>query len=367
MKTPPNSEDELEEVDSDEVLPVFRERGRFGELRLEIGMTFTTKMEFKEDIKTFIDNYTCARETKNKLAKKWLACKLVKKALGDAKTIVYGEASAQCGMVTDYGQTLLKSNPGSTVTEFLASCKPLIDLDGAFLKTQHGGQILSAIGQDANNHIYVITYAIVPVENTKNWRWFLELLHQDLGDYKQNKLYFISDMQKGLVLTVKEIFSDVHHRFCVWHLWKNFNKQWKDLQLRGLPWNCARMPCMHACAALARNGKRPDECCYQWLTMEAYNNTYVFHINPILGQTKRNCAKRAANEEVAANGGEGEAKSAPDGKGPCSYPGSSYTTRADRRQVPLPSSDKGSAAPPSQTSWTQQLQPPPQISSKIDL
>ncbi|RYR57888.1 hypothetical protein Ahy_A05g023572 isoform D [Arachis hypogaea] len=206
-------------------------------------------------IKTFMDDHTCARETKNRLAnRKWLACKLVKKlrkylnlrhseaaqyfktkcdlelnkssltrALGDARSVVYGDAAAQYGMVRDYGLTLLKSNPGSTVTVgvipqpnpdddpifekmyvclegckkgFMAGCKPLIGLDGAFLKTRHGGQILSAIGQDANNHIYVIAYAIVPVENTENWRWFLELLHQDLGDYKKNKLCFISDMQK---------------------------------------------------------------------------------------------------------------------------------------------------------------------------
>ncbi|RYR31554.1 hypothetical protein Ahy_B01g056363 [Arachis hypogaea] len=176
-----------------------------------------------------MDDHTCARETKNRLAnRKWLACKLVKKlrkypnlrhskatqyfktkcdlelnkssltrALGDARSVVYGDAAAQYGMVRDYGLTLLKNNPGSTVTVgvipqpnpdddpifekmyvclegckkgFLAGCRPLIGLDGAFLKTRHGGQILSAIGQDANNHIYVIAYAIVPVENTENWR-----------------------------------------------------------------------------------------------------------------------------------------------------------------------------------------------------
>lgn len=44
------------------------------------------------------------------------------------------------------------------------------------------------------------------------------------------------------------------------------------------------MPCVHACAALARAGKRPEDYCHQWLTMEAYNNTYAFHINPIPGQ-----------------------------------------------------------------------------------
>ncbi|RYR64294.1 hypothetical protein Ahy_A03g010428 [Arachis hypogaea] len=260
------------------------------------------------------------------------------------------------------------------------------------------------------------------------------------------------DSDDGLINAVKEVFPDVHHRFCVWHLWKNFNKQWKDLQLRGLLWDCARctsqdgfldiikkiervnkeaweylnkwprdswnraffsnapkidnicnnacevfnsrikdarakpiitlleevrmyamrsiarnkvklnsntgvlppiqrsrlekirkesknwvpmwsgdadyekfevhgwptnmvvdlgkrlctcgfwqlsgllllssllcecclgMPCVHACAALAKAGKRPEDYCHQWLTMEAYNNTYAFHINPIPGQ-----------------------------------------------------------------------------------
>ncbi|RYR17902.1 hypothetical protein Ahy_B03g062571 [Arachis hypogaea] len=303
MKTPPNSEDELEEVESDEVFPVFREGGRFGELKLKVvGMKFNSKMEFKEavreyciqegrriwwkkndnlrmravckgeecgwvvyasrdsegncwQIKTFMDDHTCPRETKNRLAnRKWLGCKLVRKlrkypnlrhceaaqyfkskcdldlnkssltrALGDARAIVYGDAAAQYGMVRYYGLTLLKTNPGSTVSVgvtphpnpdedptfdrmyicldgckrgFKAGCRPLIGLDGAFLKTKYGGQILSAIGQDANNHIYVIAYAIVSIKNMDNWRWFLELLHQDLGDYKQHGWCFISDMQK---------------------------------------------------------------------------------------------------------------------------------------------------------------------------
>ncbi|RYR29198.1 hypothetical protein Ahy_B01g053540 [Arachis hypogaea] len=53
LKTPPNSEDELEEVDSDEVFPVFRDGCRFGELRLAVEMTFTIKMEFKEAVREY--------------------------------------------------------------------------------------------------------------------------------------------------------------------------------------------------------------------------------------------------------------------------------------------------------------------------
>ena len=72
----------------------------------------------------------------------------------------------------------------------------MIGLDGVFFKVYYGGQILSAVGQDANNHIYVIAFAIVDVENKDNWKWFLTLLHDDLGDYKENAWCFISDMQK---------------------------------------------------------------------------------------------------------------------------------------------------------------------------
>lgn len=55
---------------------------------------------------------------------------------------------------------------------------------------------MSAVGQDGNNQVYVIAYAVVDVENKENWKWFLELLHEDLGDYRQHGWNFISDMQK---------------------------------------------------------------------------------------------------------------------------------------------------------------------------
>ncbi|RYR76967.1 hypothetical protein Ahy_A01g001462 [Arachis hypogaea] len=160
-------------------------------------------------IKTFNDDHTCPREDRNRAANKnWVCSKLVKKvrkcpnfryceattyfrtrfdltlnknsismALMDARSIVYGDEKKKYKIVRDYGLTLLKINSGSTVqictkpqpngermyvclsgckNGFKASCRPLIGLDGAFLNTQFGGQILSAVGQDANHHIYVI-------------------------------------------------------------------------------------------------------------------------------------------------------------------------------------------------------------------
>ena len=40
-------------------------------------------------------------------------------------------------------------------------CRPFIGLSGTFLKGFYGGQLLTAISQDANNQIFPIAYAVV--------------------------------------------------------------------------------------------------------------------------------------------------------------------------------------------------------------
>ncbi|RYR18095.1 hypothetical protein Ahy_B03g062720 [Arachis hypogaea] len=46
----------------------------------------------------------------------------------------------------------------------------------------------------------------------------------------------------------------------------------------------SRMPCAHACAALARVNRKPEDFCHKWLTMDAYRDTYAHYINPLPGQ-----------------------------------------------------------------------------------
>ncbi|RYR55857.1 hypothetical protein Ahy_A05g021710 [Arachis hypogaea] len=53
IRTPPNSEDEFAEVQDDDAFPVFREGTRFGKIRLEVGMKFNTKMDFKEAVREY--------------------------------------------------------------------------------------------------------------------------------------------------------------------------------------------------------------------------------------------------------------------------------------------------------------------------
>jgi len=87
--------------------------------------------------------------------------------------------------IYDYAHELLKCNPGSTIKirvendndeaifqrfyfclkackDFFVFYKPIIGLDGCFLK---GKYLLSVVGRDANDQLLPLAYAVVEVEN----------------------------------------------------------------------------------------------------------------------------------------------------------------------------------------------------------
>ncbi|RYR67172.1 hypothetical protein Ahy_A03g013463 [Arachis hypogaea] len=59
-------------------------------------------------------------------------------------------------------------------------------------------------------------------------------------------------------------------------------------------WMLTGIPCVHACAAISRVNKWPEDFCHKLLTMESYKATYSHHINPLPGQQlwKRSEANR---------------------------------------------------------------------------
>ncbi|RYR25264.1 hypothetical protein Ahy_B02g058940 [Arachis hypogaea] len=207
-------------------------------------------------VKTFVNEHTCSRVNKNKSADgKWVVEELedkirdhpdmtqrqahdffkkefdvivnerkIYRAMVKAKELIEGSEIAQYALLRDYANEIIRTNPGSTVRistdyvegtgykfkriyiclegckkGFSVGCRPFIGLDGTFLKGYYPGQLLTAIGHDANNHIYPIAYAMVECECKDSWKWFLELLQQDLGDAAINGINFMSDMQKVMV------------------------------------------------------------------------------------------------------------------------------------------------------------------------
>ncbi|KAK1646211.1 hypothetical protein QYE76_064016 [Lolium multiflorum] len=149
-----------------------------------------------------------------------------------AKSIVmkrmYDATKGEYSKVFDYQQELLRSNPGSTIVVklapncvepifnrfyvcfdalkkgFMAGCRKVIGLDGCFFKGVNNGELLCALGRDANNQMYPLAWAVVDKETNDTWDWFCDLLFRDilLGD--GDGWVIISDQQKGILNAVEK-------------------------------------------------------------------------------------------------------------------------------------------------------------------
>ncbi|KAL0349920.1 UNVERIFIED_CONTAM: hypothetical protein Sradi_4141200 [Sesamum radiatum] len=185
----------------------------------------------------------------------------IKKANREALDAIRGVDVVQYNMLWDYCETVRVNNPGSKIisrrTEgsnvfeklyyslhamkqgFVEGCRPIIGLDGCFLKTVFGGQMLVVVGRDANDNMWPIALAIVPVENRENWCWFIREVLDDIGGLGTNRWSFISDRQKGLIEALRELVPDAEHRYCLRHMYANFKIKFKSAQLKDFFWKAA--------------------------------------------------------------------------------------------------------------------------------
>jgi hypothetical protein len=138
-----------------------------------------------------------------------------------AMTVIYGDEEGQYKLLWDYANEIRRSNPGSSFflsldensrfrraymsleaskRGFLQGCRPIIFIDGCFIKTRYRGQLLVALGIDPNDCIFPLAIAAVEVEDTPNWTWFLETLKKDLDIVNTTPWTIMSDKQKVMML-----------------------------------------------------------------------------------------------------------------------------------------------------------------------
>ncbi|GKC60913.1 hypothetical protein Tco_1088511 [Tanacetum coccineum] len=166
---------------------------------------------------------------------------------------------------------------------FKACGRDLLGLDGAFMEGPYPGQLLTAIGLDANNGIYPLAYAIVEKETTCSWTWFLECLGGDLGMTKESNFTFISDKQKGLAIAMTNVFPCAEHMSCLRHIHENMKTKWNGQAYKELLWRCASATTVPYFDRAMEELKQFNKEAFEWL---AKIPPYTWSRSHFLGRAK---------------------------------------------------------------------------------
>ncbi|XP_026416805.1 uncharacterized protein LOC113312259 [Papaver somniferum] len=114
---------------------------------------------------------------------------------------------------------------------FRKGCRGVIGLDACHLTGEFGGVLMSATALDGHNGLVMLGIVVCRGETKENWIIFLKHLRDAILAHPV-KVAFISDRQKGL-LEVVPINESMH-------LYKNFKKYYKGLELYESLWNAAK-------------------------------------------------------------------------------------------------------------------------------
>ncbi|XP_042056269.1 uncharacterized protein LOC121800837 [Salvia splendens] len=198
------------------------------------------------------------------------------RAMAQARNVIEGDVIRQYKRLHDYMAEIIRSNPGSTVklatrrlsdgTEKFSGIYTYCGSGWMPPEGQGKGIPLTAIGLDPNDLIFPIAFAVVAVESTETWIWFLDFLVRDLEINDSSKWTFISDRQKGLINAVWSCCHMAEHLFCVWHMHNNFRKVFSSTTLKDKIWEAARATTEYAFDRVMDEIKQLNSGAHTWLT-----------------------------------------------------------------------------------------------------
>ncbi|XP_060958349.1 uncharacterized protein LOC115712279 [Cannabis sativa] len=178
-----------------------------------------------------------------KYNKAWRAKELAKNNVRGSYEESYAELPA-------YLHMLKLSNPG-TITRiekdddnrfkymFLAfgcsldgwkHCRPVVVVDGTFLKAKCGGTLYAACAKDGNNQIFPLAFGIGDSENDKAWKWFFKRLKEAIGE--REEMCIISDRHISIKNAIAEVFPRIYHGICAYHLKQNLRSRFRGVHVQ---------------------------------------------------------------------------------------------------------------------------------------
>ena len=112
-------------------------------------------------------------------------------------------------------------------------CRPVIIVDGSFLKLYYRGTLFTACEMDGNQQIFPLAFGIGDAENNDSWKFFFTKLKEAIGD--RDDLAIIPDRHIGIINVVKKVYPNAHHGYYMHRLLGNLETIFKGTS-SGLKW-----------------------------------------------------------------------------------------------------------------------------------
>ncbi|KAL5560035.1 hypothetical protein UlMin_036246 [Ulmus minor] len=117
-------------------------------------------------------------------------------------------------------------------------CRPVVCVDGAYLKGKYKGMMFTAVCKDGKNSIFPLAWGVGDVENDSSWLWFFTKFKQVYGD--RPGLVIVSDRYPSIAKAIHEIYLGVFHRICMQHLLHNIKNKFRGILVDMLYYRCAK-------------------------------------------------------------------------------------------------------------------------------
>ncbi|XP_021774243.1 uncharacterized protein LOC110738175 [Chenopodium quinoa] len=119
-------------------------------------------------------------------------------------------------------------------------CRKVLAVDGCFLKTFLGGQLLCAVGRDANDQMYPVAWAVTEGENNLSWEWFFTHIQTFLDLGEGDEVAIISDEHQEILNAVSNVLPKAEHRHCARHIYAHWNKTYRGDEFKLQFWKIAK-------------------------------------------------------------------------------------------------------------------------------
>nr|XP_016458686.1 PREDICTED: uncharacterized protein LOC107782324 [Nicotiana tabacum] len=108
--------------------------------------------------------------------------------------------------------------------------RPIVIVDGNHLKSTYTGTFVSASTLDGAGHILPLAYSVVDSENDAAWLWFFEQFKMTYGE--RENMCIVLDRNESIIKYLSRVYPTVPHFACIWHLWNNVYKKFKESHVR---------------------------------------------------------------------------------------------------------------------------------------